>query len=146
MTDKLHKSVFWAVLLSEGSHIFCCILPTLFSVFSLLAGLGVVATMPTFMVSIHDTLHHWELPMIAISGLLLALGWGLTIYSDKIDCHDTGCCHGACAPQKSRGHLVLKIATVLFIFNIVIYLGLHRTHWVQDHFFPHAQDAQHSHE
>lgn len=145
MSDKLHKSVFWAVALSEGSHVFCCVLPTLFSVFSLLAGLGVVATMPAFMVSIHETLHHWELPMIALSGLLLALGWGLTMYSDKIDCHDNGCCHGACELRKSKGHLVLKIATVLFIFNIVIYLGLHRTHWVQDHFFPQAQEAEHSH-
>lgn len=108
---------------------FCCVFPTIFSVVSLLAGLGMVSAMPPFMVSVHDALHAWELPMIALSGGLLALGWWATWYSDKIDCHSTGCAHGACAPRKKRAHTVLKVATLLFVFNILIYTFIHRSHW-----------------
>lgn len=142
MKQSMQKPLIWAVVLSESSHVFCCVLPTIFSVMSLLAGVGVVAAMPTFMVTMHDFLHAWELPMIGLSGLILALGWGAVWYSDKIDCHDSGCCHGACAPKKGKAHLVLKIATVLFVLNVLVYFTVHRSTWFATHI---AASAAHDH-
>ncbi len=130
MNDKLHKSLMWAVIASETSHVFCCVLPTMFSLFSLLAGLGMVAALPPFMVRFHEFIHHWEVPMIVISAIILALGWAITLYSEKMDCHSTGCAHGACAPRKSKAHMVLKVATILFVFNVFIYVTVHRSPWL----------------
>lgn len=140
MKQSLQKPLVWAVVLSETSHVFCCVLPTIFSLFSLLAGMGVVAAMPAFLVDLHDILHSWELPMIIGSGIILALGWAAVWYSGRIDCHSTGCAHGACAPKKNKAHLVLKIATVLFVFNVLIYAGIHKSSW-----FAERVAAEHAH-
>lgn len=91
------------------------------------------ASMPGFLVTIHDYMHQWELPVIAVSGLILVLGWAITLYSDRVDCHHTGCEHGACAPKKDRAHMVLIIASVLFLFNLSIYLFVHRAGIVPGH-------------
>lgn len=144
MKQTLQKHLVWAVILSESSHVFCCVFPTVFSVVSLLAGLGVVAAMPTFMVTMHNMLHAWELPMIGLSGVVLALGWWAVWYSDKIDCHSTGCAHGACAPKKNKAHIVLKVATVLFIFNVLIFITLHKSTWFATHIAAKAA-AEHGH-
>lgn len=124
--QKFQKSIYAAIIASEASHVFCCVLPTVFSALSLLAGLGMVSAMPGWMVSIHKLLHGWEVPMILASAVVLALGWGLYWYSQKIDCHDHGCGHGPCEPKKDRTNLILKIATVLFFINITVYGVLHR--------------------
>jgi len=131
MKEAIQKSLNWAVIASEGMHIFCCVLPTLFSLLGLLAGLGVVAALPPSMIAFHDFMHDWEIPMIATSGAVLLLGWAVVIYSQKMDCHSTGCAHGACAPKKSRANMILKIATILFVVNVVIYFGVHRSHWFE---------------
>jgi len=129
MNDKLQKSLTWAVVLSETSHVFCCIFPTLFSLAGLLAGAGMIIALPPSMIALHEILHEWEVTMIVASGCILALGWAAVYYGEKIDCHSTGCSHGGCAPRRSRAHLVLKIATVLFIFNVIVYLTVHRSGW-----------------
>lgn len=127
MRQNLSKSLTWAVILSETGHLFCCVFPTVFSILSLLAGFGMVAALPPSMVAFHDMMHHWEVPIIAVSGVILVLGWIADHYSRKMDCHDTGCGHGACAPRKNRAHIVLKIATALFLFNVIVYVTVHRT-------------------
>ena len=131
MKERLQKSLNYAVIASEGMHIFCCVFPTLFSLLGLLAGLGLVTALPPAMIGFHDFMHHWEVPMIVTSGIIQALGWAVVVYSQKVDCHSTGCAHGACAPRKNTAHKVLKIATVLFIVNVVIYFGVHRSHWFE---------------
>ncbi|PZQ47206.1 MAG: hypothetical protein DI551_03825 [Micavibrio aeruginosavorus] len=147
MKQTIQKHLVWAVILSETSHVFCCVFPTIFSVLSLFAGLGLVATMPTFMVTMHGILHAWELPMIAFSGLVLAIGWGAVWYGDRMDCHNTGCCHGACAPQKKRAHTILKLATVLFLFNVLIYFAVHKSTWFATHIGASmGQGVAHSHD
>lgn len=132
MNNGFRKSVLWAVVLSEGTHVFCCVFPTLFSLLGLLAGLGIIITIPHSMIAFHDFLHDWEIPLIIFSGIILALGWAVTLYSDRIDCHDTGCAHGACAKRKSKAHIVLIVATALFIFNLIVYIGVHRAGWFAD--------------
>jgi hypothetical protein len=126
--QRAHKSIFWAIILSETSHIFCCVLPTLFSVIGLFAGLGFVVTLPPGLEALHEALHAYELPMMAFSAAVMVLGWILYGISRRMDCHDTGCVHGACAPKKNTAHTVLKIATVLFVFNVMIYFGFHVSH------------------
>ncbi|MCD8520300.1 MAG: hypothetical protein LRY76_07005 [Alphaproteobacteria bacterium] len=123
---KLHKTVNVAIFLSEISHIFCCVLPTLFSVLTLLAGLGVLAAVPVLMVHVHDFIHHYELWVIGISGALIALGWGLHRYSLKMDCHDTGCHHPPCTPVKRKTSKFLIVATILFAVNVLVYGVVHQ--------------------
>lgn len=139
MKERVQKSLIWALIVSETSHVFCCVLPTIFSLLSLMAGMGMMV-MPGFMVEMHDFIHHWEVPIIAFSGVILLLGWGISWYSDKLDCHDTGCCHGECAPKKNKAHLVLVVATVLFTFNLAIYLFIHRSNVVNQHLEAHGHE------
>lgn len=124
--QKLQKTIYGAVIASEASHIFCCVLPTVFSALSVLAGLGMISAMPGWMVSIHEVLHGWEVPMIIGSAVVLALGWALYWYSKKMDCADLGDGHEHCESKKDRASLILKIATVLFLVNVTIYTVIHR--------------------
>jgi len=98
----------------------------LFSILTLAAGLGLVAAVPAGMVVLHETLHHWEVPLILFSGVLVLLGWGIHFLAEKMDCHNTGCGHEPCAPKKKKAGGVLKIATLLFIVNVSIYLVFHQ--------------------
>lgn len=134
--EKQKKAIFWAIIVSETSHIFCCVLPVLFSFASLFAGLGMISALPAGYVAFHDFMHRWEVPMIAVSAMILVFGWWLYFHSQKVDCHDTGCHHPPCTPQKDKTNLILKIATALFIFNVAVYLVFHRGMGVM---MPHAQ-------
>lgn len=124
--QRLQNTLFAAIILSETSHVFCCVLPTIFSVLSLMAGFGLVSVVPGWLTDFHDLMHRWELPIIAVSGVVLALGWGLHWYSKKIDCHDHGCGHGPCEPKKDKTKMIMQAATLLFVVNVSIYLVFHR--------------------
>ena len=125
--EKLQRTIFWTIVASESTHIFCCVLPTIFSILGLMTGVGMVATMPGWMTSIHETIHGWEIPVIIFSAVMLAIGWALYFISRKIDCvEDAGCRHEPCAPKKKSALTILIIATVLFTFNTSIYMGIHR--------------------
>lgn len=136
--QKLQKTLFAAIIASEASHVFCCVLPTIFSIISLLAGVGLVS-MPVWLSGFHDFLHQWELPMIALSGAVILLGWALYAYSKRIDCHNTGCHHGDCKPRKNIALTVMKIATILFVLNTAIYLVFHRSMGV---YAPHQEAVE----
>lgn len=115
----------WVVVLSEISHVFCCVLPSIFSVLTIFVGMGVIGVMPVWMESTHHVMHDWEIPLIGMSAFILVLGWSLHVISKRIDCHDTGCGHGPCGTKKSKTAKTLKIATFLFVINVVIYLSVH---------------------
>ncbi len=115
----------WVVVLSEVSHIFCCVLPSVFSVLTVLVGLGLIGALPVWMESLHHVMHDWEIPLIAMSGFVLVIGWSLHFISKKIDCHDTGCGHEPCDKKKDKTARILQIATLLFVINVSIYLTLH---------------------
>lgn len=123
--QRLNKALSIAVILSETSHVFCCVLPVVVSAMSLLAGAGVISFMPAILVELHDAIHAYEIPLIMFSGIVLLLGWGLHWLSMKMDCHDTGCCHGPCGPVKNKSSRILKIATILFVVNVSIYMLVH---------------------
>ncbi len=139
---KIHKIQKWmssAIILSEASHVFCCVLPTVFSVVSMLAGLGMIGAMPYWLQSVHDVMHKWELPMIGLAGTVIVLGWALHWISLKLDSHHEHCHHGGCTPKRKSGaNLILKAATLLFVVNLGVYFGFHRN--------SHIQDAIHAHQ
>ncbi len=134
---KHKKTVLTALVISESSHIFCCVLPTVFSVMSLLAGAGIM-TMPAAWVHLHEEMHAWELPVIALSACVLAAGWGLHIYTQKHDCGHEGCGHPPCNTGKNKTHLLLMAATVLFAVNLFVYGVFHKGMGV---FAPPAHEA-----
>ena len=75
---------------------------------------------------IHNNIHSYEGSIIVFSGSMVALGWIALFVSRKVDCHDTGCVHGDCIPQKSNNSKILIVATLLFLINMAIYFGIHR--------------------
>ena len=136
--QKLQKPLNIAIVLAEASHIFCCVLPTIVSIMSLLVGVGVIGSLPFSMLVLHDLMHDWELPIIIGSGILIAFGWVVMIYSRRIDCHDAGCCHEPCTPKKRKSSRLLEIATILFVINITVYSVFHRGMGIE---VPHAESA-----
>ncbi len=125
-TERVQKTLGWAIIASETSHVFCCVLPTLFSLASLASGLGLVAAMPSGLEFLHDALHGWEMPMILASGTIVLLGWVAHFLAVRLDCHSTGCGHGPCTPKKRKAGKILKFATILFIANVTVYLFFHQ--------------------
>lgn len=123
--EKLKSAIFWAVLVSETGHVFCCVVPAVVSILSILSGLGLLSVLPPGLLAFHEFMHDKEVPVIAFSAFILMLGWGLHALSLKLDCHDTGCHHGACAPKKNRTSKLLWAATALFVVNLAIYLIFH---------------------
>lgn len=127
--SKIQKPLFWTLVVSETTHVFCCVLPSLFSVLSLLVGLGIVTAMPAPVESLHHMLHDYELPMIALAGAILAFGWAVDLIAARLDCQTDGdCYHTPCSLKKRKAHFILKIATALFVFNLIIYFGFHAGH------------------
>ncbi|MGE4313524.1 MAG: hypothetical protein AB7E85_04550 [Pseudobdellovibrionaceae bacterium] len=123
--QRLQKSMAGAIILSEISHVFCCGLPSVFAVLSLLSGLGLATIMPTFLVHIHEILHHYEVTMIVASGAILLLGYILHFISERLNCVDTGCAHPPCEPQKAKHDKVLLVATALYLINLIVYVVFH---------------------
>ena len=123
--ERLRSAIFWTVLVSETGHVFCCVMPTVISILSLLSGLGLISVMPAGLLAFHDFMHAWEIPIIAASAVLLVAGWALHWLSMKLDCHNTGCHHGACSPRKNKTSKLLWIATGLFAANLAIYGFFH---------------------
>ncbi len=132
MQAKRLQGIFsWFVVISELSHVFCCVLPSVFTTLTMLVTIGVMTTLPDWMNSAHDVMHGWEVPIIVMSGVVLTLSWVLHLISKRIDCHETGCVHEPCEPKKDRNALILKIATVLFVINISVYSIVHINYGAQ---------------
>lgn len=138
---KIQSIFVWFVIVSELSHVFCCVLPSIFTIVSIIMTMGFISAMPVWMSNVHDVIHEWEIPVITVSGVILLISWALHFISKRIDCHDTGCMHEPCEPKKSKNLIVLKIATVLFVINISIYSAIHLS-------YQHSSQAhkQHGHE
>jgi len=125
---KHRKTAFLAFIASEGIHIFCCVLPTLFSGLSLMVGIGYLSAMPAFIVTSHELIHSYEIPVMATSFMIIVLGWGFYIYARRLDCLQettSSCCHEPCAPKKDRSRLFLILASLMFIINLMVYFIFH---------------------
>lgn len=122
---RLQKLLGFGLLASELSHVFCCILPSLFSLATFLVAVGFLSAMPVFFSDAHDALHDWEVPMIIGSAVMVLLGWGIHFYSVVFDCHTTGCQHGSCQPAKRKTSRILVVASALFVVNVCVYMAVH---------------------
>jgi hypothetical protein len=120
------KSFGWAVLASELGHVFCCVLPTVFTVLSFAANIGLIGAAPEGLVALHEFIHGYEWQVIAFSGAMVVFGWAVHAASLKVDCHDTGCVHEPCDRTKQRNARILTVATALFVVNLGIYLIVHQ--------------------
>lgn len=108
MKDKAVKISLIATVLP---HLFCCGMPIVLSVISLIAP---------------DAAHfhivpHWMEPWIfVISGAMLALSWYMVL-------RDCGCacnhCHGGHSHHKQK--IILGIVSVIFIISIILHLLAH---------------------
>lgn len=145
--ERLQNKFMWAVLLSETTHIFCCVLPSAVSIMSLMANVGLMSAVPGGLDRLHDMIHNYEIPLIIFSGIMLALGWALHVIARRLDCRSTGCAHEPCGPTKKRSLRIMQIATILFAANLTIYSVFHlndplHTHHGHDH--AHEQHNSHS--
>ncbi len=146
--DTLHRNIGIAIILAESTHVFCCVLPTLVTIISIMASVGAIIPIPLFLLDIHEFLHEYELPVIAFSGAVLALGWGLYLASRVTVCEKPHCepHETVCAGKKDRTRWVLAVATALFIVNITIYFTLHRGNEdLLPHGHAHEQHHEHDH-
>ena len=125
MTDRLQNCVNIALITSQLGHLFCCGIPIVFSVLSLLSGLGIVASMPFGIDCLHCVLHDYETHIIVGSACVLAFGWVLHYMAMRMDCRSTGCGHEPCAPKKKTSSKILIFATVLFVFNLANFFLFH---------------------
>lgn len=123
--NRLHSAINWVSVTSEISHFFCCGLPIVFSLVSLLSGVGLIAAMPMGITHWHEAMHQYELPMIMVSGVVIVLGWALHAIAKKLDCRTTGCAHEPCGSKKRKSSRILLIATGLYVLNLAGYLLLH---------------------
>ena len=112
--------------MSELGHVFCCVLPTVFTVLSFAANIGLISMAPAWLMEIHERIHHYEVPIIIFSGVMLLLGWITFYYANKLDCHDTGCGHPPCDPVKLRNRRIMIAATALFVINLLIFSIIHK--------------------
>lgn len=123
---NFQKNFGWAVLVSEFGHVFCCVLPTVFTVLGFAANIGLIGAAPIGLVALHEAMHHYEVPIIIFSGVMVALGWMVHAASLRVDCHDTGCVHVPCDRTKRRNSRILAVASALFLVNLGIYLFVHQ--------------------
>ena len=123
--DRLQGTVGWLALASGLSHLFCCGIPFVVSVVSLVATTGFFVSLPAGLEYLHDFIHGHEVLVLSVSGLILLLGWVLHAYAKSLDCRRTGCDHPPCGSSKARSLGILVIATALFVVNAVSYFFLH---------------------
>lgn len=143
--DTMHRNIGIAIILAESTHVFCCVLPTLVTILSVMASAGTIIPIPFFLLDIHEFLHAYEMPVIAFSGAVLALGWGLYLTSLITSCEKPHCepHETVCAGKKDRTRLVLAVATVLFMVNVTVYFTLHRGN---EDLLRHGNVHEHNHE
>jgi hypothetical protein len=124
--QKLNRFISITSVASEITHLFCCGLPMVFSLLSLLSSLGLLASTPGPLESIHHAMHDYEIPMIIFAACLISFAWGLHYISNRIDCRNEGdCAHQPCSPKKKRSNKILIFATILFILNVTGYFVFH---------------------
>ncbi len=127
--QKLQTILNVTVIASQSTHILCCGLPLLVSLAGLVSGLGLTALLPPGFEAFHDKIHYYELPILAVSGVILALGWVLHVISMRLDCRETaGCHHEPCAPKKKSSFALLVAASLLFAVNAMFFLWHHGVH------------------
>ena len=107
------------VIMGSLMHIFCCGLPLLLSITSFATTLG-ISSLSIFEVGWFEPIENY---VLIIMGLMLALTYFVNRSSKKLDCTEDGSCtHPPCDEKKDISGYLLKIATVLYLVNIAIFV------------------------
>ncbi|MGI9521925.1 MAG: hypothetical protein ACR2PG_09790 [Hyphomicrobiaceae bacterium] len=114
---ELKRTATTVSLLAELSHIFCCGLPILVAVFSAGSQIGLGGAFFVF----HRFIHDYELQILFASGLLLAIGFGLHLFSYWVTCRETGPGHDHRKPKRFRIGWIFTIALILYVANLAFY-------------------------
>jgi hypothetical protein len=125
-----HHAVHAGILLSVLPHIFCCGLPTAFTLTSLFAGFGVMVIRADQMEALHHVLHVWEMPLLAFSLVMTAIGWAMHLSANKAACSqpccgDHGCSSTVATEPVKRSCTILIITTALVAINTAVLLFGH---------------------
>ena len=118
---RVQGVAFWIALATLFGHAFCCGLPLLFGLLSLLTGFGFFSAMFPGFEAVHGALHNFEMPLMVLSASLLVFGWAVHLHAEKVDCHDTGCHHPPCTPRKAGTAKILIVASVIFAVNLILF-------------------------
>ena len=107
------------VIMGSLMHIFCCGLPLLLSITSLATTLG-ISSLSIFEVEWFEPIENY---ILIVMGVMLAVTYVVNRSSKKIDCTQDGLCeHPPCDEKKDISGYLLKIATVLYLVNITIFV------------------------
>lgn len=123
--SRFNSVVSWLSVTSEVSHFFCCGLPLVFSMLSLMSSMGLIVAVPVGLTNFHEMMHDYEVPMIIIGASILVLGWVLHFISYQLDCRSSGCAHQPCGTKKKKSSKILMVATGLYVLNVTAYFLLH---------------------
>lgn len=117
-TRRTRDWVHMMALASVLGHVFCCGLPIILGIVSLLAGAGVLSPQIPGLDNFHNIIHSHELALLGFSLAMLVAGWGLQLHAARVDCHETGCQHPPCDSKKHNASSLLWVATAVFAFNV----------------------------
>lgn len=141
-----HRSFGWAVLVSELGHVFCCVLPTVFTILSFAANIGLVGEAPGFLMALHEQMHHYEIPIIVFSGGMVAMGWGVFWLARKLAPQAENCSNAGCCKQQCHNRNILIIASLLFVMNVAIFAFVHKNIFNLAVFTPNFAHGHEDHE
>ena len=124
MSNRLVQNISsWTAVSGGLVHIFCCGLPALFSILSLLGAFGLSALIPHGVEAFHEAIHDYELYIWMVSLLMLAIGWAAHAYSLHMNCHEEvpECGdHKPCDVSHRNARIILVLASVLFASSSVM--------------------------
>ena len=110
---------------SAFSHLFCCFLPGVLSILTLIASSGAAAvTLEDFGIpeAWHDDIIKFSATVLIISGIMNFISW-------RIDCREDGnCTHEPCETKKNTYLKLYLFSVVFFFINVSIHYGFHVDH------------------
>lgn len=103
-------------------HVFCCGLPLMMSAANVAALLGITGA------GLAHSLwfEQFEVTIMIVSGVMLAITALLQAISKRINCRTTGSCvHEPCDKKKSLSERAFQIAVVLYVVNVALFALSH---------------------
>ncbi len=135
MSDKLIKASNRADVFSLGAHLFCCGIPAIVAIVSLISTVSLSGT--ALMLQIKDFSETIHLAAFAFSTLMVIIALGTFFLSRKQNCVEDGhCAHEPCAPKKTKNWRLMSISLALYAINVIVFLYL-------DHLMPYADVHAH---
>lgn len=124
MSRRLMHIANGSTLAALFAHAFCCGLPALSAIASLVAGVGAAGSSV-----FHDFAHaieQWHVHLFVFSTLMLGVAVFASVVAERRDCVTEGhCCHPPCTPAKKRSWRILGISVALYVVNCILFFLEH---------------------